>query len=180
MNKILLTVALIAASTQLAQSREKEKSATDEIFDSEATTRPVARAKRKAPVEEKVSVVNLYRPIPRSKTDPNAPTGWRISIMKPTQHYYTKNSVISYRYTQKVEHADSMLEGYMGPRSATFIPSNDFTAPGAGLRSYASINPRIQPGVPMAPHTEIPVKPADKAKKIAQNAETSIELVQQR
>ncbi len=155
MNKLLLTLAIAALSA------------------------PQMQAKEKAPVEEHAPVANLYQPIPRTAADPNGSMRWRVSVLKPTQHYYTKNGVISYRYSQSTESVESMLGDYMGPRSAVFIPQADFKTTGGGLRSYANVSNRNQQGVAMAPHTEIPAKPAEKAKKSARNAETSVELAQQ-
>ena len=154
MNKTLLTAALLALSTPFVQAKEKKV------------------------VEERPPAANLYRPTPRFEINPNgsASARWRISTIKPTQHYYTKNSIISYRYTQDVESVDGVLQGYMGPRTAVFMPPGDFTTMGS-IRSYVSMENRNQPGVPMAPRTEIPV---EKEKKSAKSAETSIRLAQQR
>jgi hypothetical protein len=154
MKKYLLTALLVSLSASLAQAREKKV------------------------VEERAPAANLYQPIPRSAADPNTTTRrWRIAVMKPTQHYYTKNGVVSYRYSQNLEYFENLFGGYMGPRSAVFTPQNDSTTTGASARSYANVGSRNMQGVTMAPRTEIPV---DKAKKSAKSAETSIQLAQQR
>jgi len=154
MNKFLLTAALITSFTLFAQAKERKIT------------------------EERPPAANLYRPIPRTEINPNggASTRWRIATIKPTQHFYTKNSVISYRYAQDLESADGVLQGYMGPRSAVFLQPNDFTTL-SSIRSYVSMENRNQPGVSMAPRTEAPL---DKVKKSAKSAETSIQLAQQR
>lgn len=153
MNKLILTTVLITLTVSLAQAKEKKA------------------------VEERAPAANLYQPIPRKEADPNGATRWRIAVMKPTQHYYTKNGIISYRYIQSAESSESLYEGYMGPHSAVFIPQNEPSANGASARSYANVSSRNMQGVTMAPRTEIPV---EKVKKSVKSGETSIQLAQQR
>lgn len=156
MNKFLLTITLAALTAPLVQAREKK------------------------PAEERAPGSNLYQPIPRTPADPNAPSRWRVSVMKPTQHYYTKSGVISYRYSQSTESTENMVGDYMGPLAAVFTPKADFTTAGSAVRSYANVSTRNLQGVMMAPRTEIPAKPAEKTKKTARNAESSIQLAQRR
>ena len=156
MNKFLLTITLTAISAQFAQAKEK------------------------TPIEERSSVGSLYQPIPHTQADPNAASHWRVAVMKPTQHYYTKSGIISYRYSHSTESVENVFGDYMGPRSAVFTPQTDFTTMGSGVRSYANVSSRIMQGVAMAPHTETPVKPEEKANKSARSAETTVELAQQR
>jgi len=153
MNKFLLTAALLSLSVPCIQAKEKKA------------------------VEESAPRSNLYQPIPRIQADPNGASNWRVTVMKPTQHYYTKNGIISYRYIQATEHPENIFGDYLGPRAAVFKPQVESLTTEGSTRSYASVNNRNLPGVTMAPRTEIPV---EKAKKSAKSAETSIELAQQR
>src|SRR5436190_1358243 len=66
---------------------------------------------------------NLYRPSPRGGSISNASRG--ELIYRPTQHFYMKDSVVSYRYT-----SDSLAKlggeygnAYHGPHGAQFVPS---------------------------------------------------------
>ena len=100
---------------------------------------------------------NLYRPIPRGGTAANL-TGsemYRATIYRPTQHYYLKDNVVSYRYTgDRFSRVDSVFGGtYFGPHNAQFIPLEHQIAPNARLRSWAAVNKRPQPGVPMVSRT---------------------------
>ena len=153
MNKFLLTITLAVLSAPLAQSKEK------------------------APVVERSTGGNLYQSIPRAPADPNATSRWRVSVMKPTQHYYTKSGIVSYRYAHSTGSVENLFGDYLGPRSAVFTPQNDFATTASGVRSYANVSSRIMQGVTMAPRTEVPV---EKVKKSAKSAETSIQLAQQR
>lgn len=102
-------------------------------------------------------------------------------MTKPTQYYYTKKGIVAYRYAQSRERVGSVLEGYMGPRSAAVISQGDnLTNTGSSIRSYASVSNRNQQGVPMAPRTEMPAKSVEKTKRSVKNAETTVQLVQQR
>jgi len=92
---------------------------------------------------------NLYRPSPRGGSISNASRG--ELIYRPTQHFYLKDSVVSYRYT-----SDSLAKlggeygnAYHGPHAAQFLPGQHPLAPHGRLRTYAAVNQRPQPGVPM-------------------------------
>jgi hypothetical protein len=94
---------------------------------------------------------NMYRPIPRGQNvDPNASGATRSRQVqyKPTQHYYLRDTVVSYRYgTGSARYAGTGV--YLGPRGAEFTPADDQLSPHAGTRSYAAVTKRPQPGVPM-------------------------------
>ena len=94
---------------------------------------------------------NLYRPIPRNDAS-NSARGQRIVYAKPTQHYYTKNNVVSYGYVEEARTRGASGGSYEGPRGAIFQPGNDFNdRNSSSLRNFASVNHRPQPGVPMVP-----------------------------
>ena len=94
---------------------------------------------------------NLYRPAPRGGNFTNLTSADGNAILRPTQHYYLKDSVVSYRYAvAQLPRLGSEYGGnYHGPHSAQFIPSQHQLAPHGRLRSYAAVNKRPQPGVPM-------------------------------
>ena len=93
---------------------------------------------------------NIYRPIPKVGLDPNRSNRYNTVIYKPTQHFYTKNNIISYRYTEDNTRGSNSLGGtYLGPRGGVFEPDMEQMAPAAGIRNYASVNQRPQPGVNM-------------------------------
>jgi hypothetical protein len=100
---------------------------------------------------------NLYRPAPRGGSFSNlsASDRYRAVIYRPTQHFYLKDNIVSYRYSaQDLSVIGSEYGGnYHGPHSAQFIPSMHQMAPHGRMRSYASVNKRPQPGVPMISRT---------------------------
>ncbi len=98
---------------------------------------------------------NYYRPIPRASLiqNPNGAGSYRSNkvLYKPTQHFYTKTDVVSYRYAEdRAKGRNSLGNTYLGPRGGVFEPNVDQMAPSAGIRNYASVDRRPQPGVDMA------------------------------
>ncbi len=98
---------------------------------------------------------NYYRPIPRASViqNPNSVGNYRYNkvLYKPTQHFYTKTDVVSYRYAEdRAKGHNSLGNTYLGPRGGVFEPNVDQMAPSAGIRNYASVDRRPQPGVDMA------------------------------
>jgi hypothetical protein len=98
---------------------------------------------------------NYYRPIPRTTLNPDANSvgNYRYNkiIYKPTQHFYTKSNVVSYRYTEdRAKGQNSLGNTYLGPRGGVFEPNVDQMMPSAGIRNYASVDRRQQPGVDMS------------------------------
>ena len=98
---------------------------------------------------------NYYRPIPRANLnqDANSVGHYRYNkiIYKPTQHFYTKSNVVSYRYAEdRAKGQNSLGNTYLGPRGGVFEPNVDQMMPSAGIRNYASVNRRSQPGVDMS------------------------------
>jgi hypothetical protein len=93
---------------------------------------------------------NLYRPAPRGGSINNLSATDAV-IYRPTQHYYLKESIVSYRYTaEDLSRVGNEYGGnYHGPNAAQFVPTQHPMAPQGRLRSYASVNRRPQPGVPM-------------------------------
>jgi hypothetical protein len=92
---------------------------------------------------------NMYRPIPRGEgVNPNATASERArqTQYRPTQHYYLRDTVVSYRYTTNKAGSPNL---YLGPKGAAFIPSEEQLSPHAGDRNYAAVTKRPQPGVPM-------------------------------
>lgn len=100
----------------------------------------------------------LYRRAPRGGSLANLSADERMSavICRPTQHYYTQDSVISYRYTAvDASEVGSEYGGtYFGPNGAQFVPTQDNMAPDARIRSYASVHKRHVSGVPMSHSTQ--------------------------
>lgn len=110
---------------------------------------------------------NLYRIVPRGTMIPNNRGGtttnsgyterayagrygqaWGNSVyFKPTQHYYTKDSTVSYRYAE--ERRNSSSRSYLGPNASYFNPHREGLAPNVSIRSLAHVEPSRQPGVPM-------------------------------
>jgi hypothetical protein len=100
---------------------------------------------------------NLYRPVPRGGTMANGITSGREIIYRPTQHYYLKDNVVSYRYSAEFisDIGDEYGGTYLGPHAAQFVPSEHQLAGYGTMRSYAAVNRRPQPGVPMVAKTTI-------------------------
>jgi hypothetical protein len=92
---------------------------------------------------------NLYRPIPKGAN--GVSDGYRNTYLKPTQHYYTRNSVVSYRYVEDHGSRGSAGSTYNGPRAAIFQPGDDYSSRTASIRTFAAVTKRWQPGVPMIP-----------------------------
>jgi hypothetical protein len=104
---------------------------------------------RKTVVEERAPN-NLYRSIPRTnQADANKQRN-RTASFKPTQHYYMRDSVVSYRYTSEMSFSGE-TGNYLGPQGAVFTPESADIPSAAGLRNFAAVNRRTQPGVGMAP-----------------------------
>lgn len=93
---------------------------------------------------------NMYRPIPRGTNGIGA-TDYRVTYLKPTQHYYLRDKIVSYRYTEDVASRGSAGATYNGPRGAVFQPGDDYSSRNASARTYAALSKRQQPGVPMVP-----------------------------
>lgn len=66
---------------------------------------------------------------------------------KPTQHYYTKDAIISYRYSE--DRRASGSKNYLGPNASYFNPHREALAPNVSIRNLAHVEPSRQPGVPM-------------------------------
>lgn len=116
------------------------------------------------PLETSGKSGNLYRIVPRGTMIPNnrggqntvnsggysgsygSRRGTDISL-KPTQHYYTKDATISYRYSE--ERRASGSKSYLGPNASYFNPHREALAPNVSIRSLAHVEPSRQPGVPM-------------------------------
>jgi hypothetical protein len=97
---------------------------------------------------------NMYRPIPRGQSvNPNASASERSRSVQyqPTQHYYLRDNVVSYRYGagSGARFGGTSYRAYLGPHGAEFTPSEDQLSPHAGTRQYAAVHKRPQPGVPM-------------------------------
>jgi hypothetical protein len=102
---------------------------------------------------------NYYRPIPKVGADVNRTSRYNTVIYKPTQHFYTKDNVVSYRYTEDRQHGENSLgETYLGPRGGVFEPNMDQMVPAAGIRNYASVDRRPQPGVNMVNREPVSTK----------------------
>ena len=100
---------------------------------------------------------NLYRPAPRGGSVSNlAPSErYKAKLYRPTQYFYMKDNVVSYRYSSQelATVGDEFFNGYQGPHAAVFVPSQHQLAPHGRMRSYASVDKRPQPGVPMVAKT---------------------------
>ena len=100
---------------------------------------------------------NLYRPIPRGGPvqDLTASDRYRAVVYRPTQHFYTKDNVISYRYCgDDLSRLRSIYGGnYLGPHGAQFLPMEHDSPPSSTVRTYAAVLRRPQPGVAMVPKT---------------------------
>jgi hypothetical protein len=135
MKKLLLSVALAFLAPHL-------QAGDDVVAFSRSTSVGVLR-----------SGGNLYRPSPRGGSISNltASERYRAVVLRPTQHFYLKDNVVSYRYSaEELSRLGSEHGGnYHGPHAAQFIPSQHQLAPHGRLRTYAAVNKRPQPGVPM-------------------------------
>lgn len=100
---------------------------------------------------------NMYRPMPRGGSVANLTVSerYRAVIYRPTQHFYFKDSVVSYRFApQELSDIGNEYGGnYHGPIGAQFVPSQHPIAPDARIRTFASVSKRPQPGVPMVSRT---------------------------
>ena len=107
---------------------------------------------------------NLYRIVPRGTMIPNnrggANTanrgGYSGSVsgsrggnvhFKPTQHYYTKDATVSYRYAE--ERRNSGSRNYLGPNASYYNPDREGLPPNVSIRNLAHVEAARQPGVPM-------------------------------
>ena len=140
MKKLLLSVALSLAMTQ-AQ-------AGDDVVTLSTSSVGVGVLR---------SGGNLYRPSHRGSSISNltAVERYRAMVYRPTQHFYMKDNVVSYRYSaEELSGLGSEFGGnYHGPHAAQFIPTQHQLAPYGRMRTYASVNKRPQPGVPMIERT---------------------------
>ncbi len=94
---------------------------------------------------------NQYRSIPRG-SESTGKQRFRVAAFKPTQHYYLRDNVISYRYGAELSFSGTVDAGsYMGPQGAVFIPEAETLPASASIRNFASVTRRTQPGVGMAP-----------------------------
>jgi hypothetical protein len=99
----------------------------------------------------------IYRPIPKANSN-DVKSRFRVTSYVPTLFYYTRDSVISYRYTAVASFAGTPDSGdYLGPHGARFIPDEQSLAPSATVRSFASVTHRGQPGVGMVAPTPVKV-----------------------
>ncbi len=100
---------------------------------------------------------NLYRQAPRGGSVSNLTPSerYKAKLYRPTQYFYMKDNVVSYRYASQdlATVGDQFFNGYQGPHAAVFVPSQHQLAPHGRLRSYASVDKRPQPGVPMVAKT---------------------------
>jgi hypothetical protein len=111
-----------------------------------------AAPKAKTTPEPRV-VGNVYRPALRGTGDANKQR-FRTPYYRPTQYYYTRDSVISYRYTvMMTDNGGAEATGYLGPHGALFVPEGDALPSSAAVRNFAAVTRRNQPGVGMAPLT---------------------------
>ena len=98
---------------------------------------------------------NLYRPVPRGGAVNDLTASEHAVVYRPTQHFYTKDNVISYRYTSNdLSKLRSVYGGtYLGPHGAQFLPMEHDSPPSSTVRTYAAVSSRPQPGVAMVPKT---------------------------
>ena len=124
---------------------------------------------------------NLYRPSHRGGSISNMTPAeqYRAVVYRPTQHFYMKDNVVSYRYSaEDLSSLGSEFGGnYHGPHAAQFVPSQHQLAPHGRMRTYASVNKRPQPGVPMIERTTR-VRTISDARVPAKAPVTSIQLAQ--
>ncbi len=112
------------------------------------------------PLETSSKAGNLYRIVPRGTMVPenrggqsnlnSSTSGFKrrsATSFKPTQHYYTKDATVSYRYTEVSQRNGS--KSYLGPNASYFTPHREGLAPNVSIRSLAHVEPSRQPGVPM-------------------------------
>jgi hypothetical protein len=119
----------------------------------EAHAQQTVVTKRKTVTVETRSSSNLYRTIPRGTAGANAGNRrFKVAAYKPTQHYYTRDGVVSYRYSAQMAFSGAMdASTYLGPHGAVFMPEDNEIPSSASIRSFASLNRRNQPGVGMVP-----------------------------
>jgi hypothetical protein len=114
----------------------------------------------------------LYRPLP--KQSPNENLGKQhahIATLVPTQFYYLRDSVISYRYSLVDTYSGTPDKSdYLGPVGARFAINDDLPQ-SATVRNFAAVTRRGQPGVGMVAPT--PVKTTIK-KTVKKTASTTI------
>ena len=98
---------------------------------------------------------NLYRPIPRGASVTDLMAADHAALYRPTQYFYTKDNVISYRYASNdLSRLRSVYGGnYHGPHGAQFLPMEHDAPPSSTVRTYAAVSRRPQPGVAMVPKT---------------------------
>lgn len=91
----------------------------------------------------------IYRPIPKQASGEGSKSRFRTNSFEPTLFYYTRDSVISYRYTAVATYGDTQPSDYIGPIGARFVPKEEDLPAQATVRSFASVTRRAQPGVGM-------------------------------
>jgi hypothetical protein len=97
---------------------------------------------------------NMYRISPQNMRDPENQRRYRSTYFKPTQHYYVRDNVISYRYSEDVSsRPGSTGNSYLGPRGGVFEPSLEQITSPSSIRNYAATHRRYQPGVGMVRST---------------------------
>jgi hypothetical protein len=102
---------------------------------------------------------SIYRPVPKPTQGQGAGKArGRITTYLPTLFYYTRDSVIAYRYTTVAAYAGSMASDYLGPNGARFVPTEEDAPASATVRSYASVTRRTQPGVGMVAPAPVKVQ----------------------
>jgi hypothetical protein len=77
----------------------------------------------------------------------------RAQIYRPTQHFYMRNHIVSYRYTSTrfTLWNGTNARNYLGPMGALFVPNDRDLPSDVGIRNFATLTRRPQPGVPMVP-----------------------------
>jgi len=100
----------------------------------------------------------IYRPIPKQVSGDVGKSRFRVTAYVPTLYYYTRDNIISYRYTAVESYAGTPDTGdYLGPHGARFVPTVEDMPASASVRSYASVTRRSQPGVGMVAPTPVKV-----------------------
>jgi|GEM_PF-6117944 len=92
---------------------------------------------------------SIYRPIPKQASGEGSKSRFRTNSFEPTLFYYTRDSVIAYRYTAVATYGDTQPSDYIGPIGARFVPKDEDLPASATVRSFASVTRRAQPGVGM-------------------------------
>ena len=135
------------------------------------TTGAFAAPKADAPVGS-----SQYRPVPKASANETGKGRYRVAAFKPTQFYYTRDSVISYRYSVQAVYGGSVdTSSYLGPTGAVFVPQEGEMPPSATLRSFASVTRRSQPGVGMVAPAPVIIKKTRTTKTTSLSTKTATE-----